>query len=123
MEVEIILVLESDEDLDEKELSDYQQALRFFTVACFEESQVRCPVRTGNLVRSGRLEESYDEAYFTYDAPYAEVIERGRGQPGEKSYFPGYRFIDGAIDELEPRFSEFLVQALQRDYDIFEETM
>ena len=120
MEETVAVVVEEEEEPEEDELSDYEQALITFATEAFEASQMLCPVRTGALVRSSWLKVVPGDVGFGYSASYAEVVERGKGMPGEKGYFEGRRYCEGALDEVEPRFGDFLLDALQREYDVEE---
>jgi len=106
-------------ELDDEEYQALLSALRDWVSEVFDESQRRCPVRTGRLKSSGRI-ESNEMRSIIYDCPYAGVVEHGRGEQGEKGYFEGRRYIDGAIDELAPEFAAFLKLALHQDFNVTE---
>lgn len=109
------------EEPDEEEYRAYYNAMHGWVAEIFVESQRRVPVRTGRLMNSGRIEGvGEDWRSIVYDCPYAEVVENGRGQPGEKGYFEGRRYLDGAIDDMVPRFEVFLKLALHQDFDVRE---
>ena len=115
----VVIEVRGEEPSDE-EYRAFSDALRNWTGEVFDESQRRCPVRTGRLLNSGRIEGDEGGCGIVYDIWYAEVVERGRGEPGEKWYFEGRRYIDGAIDEKFPRFEILLIQSLHQDFEVRE---
>jgi HK97 gp10 family phage protein len=73
-----------------------KEGLAFSVKSGFNVSQQRCPVLTGNLKRSGRVEQKGDYVYqIRYEAPYAYFVENGtsrmRSQP----------FLKPGFDEIE----------------------
>ena len=118
MEAEIAVVLEGEPEEDE--LYAYYSSLHSWVALIFQESQLRVPVRTGRLMRSGRVEGDEDWRLIIYDCPYAEAVHNGRGMPGEKGYFPGRRWLDNAIDANLDAFELFLKLALGEQFNVSE---
>ena len=118
--MEAIIDIEIQGEPESDELYAYYEALHGFVALIFTESQLRVPVRTGRLMGSGRVEGDEDWRLIIYDCPYASVVELGRGMPGEKGYFPGRRYLDGAIEDNLDRFEIFLKLALHESFDVEE---
>ena len=118
----VIVILEEDEPIDDVEFHAYCVALRAWVDEVFLESQRRVPVRTGFLRDSGRVDGEEDWRTIIYEAPYAEVVEHGRGEPGEPYYFEGRRFLDGSLDDLMSNFDDHLKLALHQDFEVTEAT-
>lgn len=117
--MEKAVVIEVLGELEEDEERALQTAISGWVEEIFDESQRRCPVRSGRLKNSGRIEDAGGPGII-YDIFYADVVEHGRGMPGEKGYFEGRRYIDGSIDDLVPRFEVLLKLALHQDFEVRE---
>lgn len=115
-----IVILEEDEPIDDVEFRAYCTALRAWVDEVFLESQKRVPVRTGFLRDSGRVNGEEDWRTIIYEASYAEMVEHGRGEPGEPYYFEGRHFLSDSIDELTPSFDHYLKLALHQDFEVTE---
>ncbi len=90
----------------------------------FEESQVQCPVETGNLQASGQMEDvsgpDRQEYDISYDAGYALFVHEGHEQVvyGHRTgtVIAPNKFLENAVisksSELEPTISAGIIKAL-----------
>ena len=112
--------IEGEESEDELEDEALRRAFHLWVALIFEESHMRCPMRTGRLINSSRVEGEEDWREIIYDCEYAEEVEDGRGQPGEKYFFEGRHFVDGAIEDNIDRFEVLYKLALAQFFKVDE---
>ena len=112
-------VIEGD-DIPEDEQQALCTALHSWVAAVFLESQRRVPFRTGRLQASGYVWGEVDWRGIIYDTEYAEIVEEGRGEPGEPYYFEGRHFLRDSIDELMSSFETHLKLALHGSFEVVE---
>ena len=108
------------EEYPEDEEEALRKAFHLWVALVFAESQMRCPVRSGRLLASSVVVGEEDWREIVYDTEYAEEVEDGRGQPGEKFYFEGRHYVSGAVDEMLDRFEDLYRMTLSQDFNITE---
>jgi hypothetical protein len=103
----------------------------------YDDTQERCPVRSGFLKRSGSFFDTGNTVGLIYTAPYAELVNRGmkEGWHTFSSYMtskgtrvssytawqpakPGKHFIDAPIASSKVLLSRIVLSELQRNFKV-----